>query len=234
MQSMPLDFFHCLTQQMSIFEKYRLSSCSASLRLLLKDLFCTWDDEFADHISSMVDYFSKFEMRMFSEGRGKESWITTKMCVPPRMTLEWKRGCHAFEHVRLTDMSVRYEVEPLFPEAFVAKPIILYAEFGEVETLRTVPVKEIVWEVHHDKEPLNEAFMLGSPFIHKGTEIYVRTHNVVSADVSTVHPRVRIEMMGIAELHRDNYDPSNSIMGAEGHINMTQLRLYVQRERESV
>ena len=64
--------------------------------------------------------------------------------------------------------------------------------------------------------------------MYKNKVVYVHTHTVVSAEVCTVNPRVKLELMGTSVLDRHHYKCGSKVKGARSHINMTQLRLYIK------
>jgi hypothetical protein len=246
---MNVDFFDCILQDMSPFDKYTLAATCTQIRVILYELFESWDMEIAKGIASHVDadHTSRsFHMKVFDSGvhhsyLSAYSWPTTKMEEEPLMILQYKnnRGCYAYEHGDMGKIDATYRLDPIEDptvdkihgekKIFYAHPIISYAVFGKLKTLKNVPVDTISWEIHPEKNEPGTGYFYGEPVVDEEQAVYIRTHNVVSADVSTVNPRIKLELMGVSMLDRAHYKETHQVRDGRAHINMGQLRLYIKK-----
>jgi hypothetical protein len=250
---MDVDFFDCVLQNMSPFDKYILAATCTHIRVVLSELFKIWDTEIAQRIASHVDadHTSRsFHMKAYDGSLNHSHlsaycWPTTKMEVPPLMMFEYKNngGCHAYEHGGMRDIDATYRLDPIEDpiedptvdeigdkKIFYANPIISSAKYDQLKTLKNVPVDTISWEIHPEKQEAGVAYFYGEPVVYENTVVYIRTHNIVSADVSTINPRIKLELMGVSMLdHAHCKDPQEQVRGGRAHINMGQLRLYIKK-----
>ena len=237
------DFFDCVVTPLNVFDKFNLAATCTEIRVRLSDFFKAWDAELARLMASSIDKnhtSGSFRMQTYVDHDffdfnflAADSWITSKMSVPPIMTFNHTgEGCHAFEHGEMMNMDVRYRLDQIADptpdnefadkEVLYATPLLSNAHFGALQTLSQIPVKDISWEIHHDKQRSDTSYLT------EDKAIYIRTHNVVSADVSTVNPRVNLELMGVSMLDRRYYNAStNEATDCCAHINMLQLRVYI-------
>lgn len=252
LENMNTDFLYLVTSPLSVFEKYDLSITSSTMRRVLRDFLEDWDVELAEHIAKSIneDNPSKgFRMKKYDKKEfdylclSSKKWNTTKMSIPPIMTLEPVQCCNAYDIVNMEYVNVEYLIYPMQDptrdnihkgkKIVCAHPILTKSVFEEIDTLKGVPVQEISWNVYHHKPVPNAAFYHGEPLLEEddATVVYVRMHNVVSADVRTVNPRITFELMGVSMVNRSCYEyttPDENV--AENTlVYLKQLRLYIKK-----
>ena len=247
---MNVDFFDCILQNMSPFDKYTLAATCTQIRAILYEFFESWDMEIAKSIASCVDAdhtTGSYHMEVYNGDThhpylSAYCWPTTNMAEKPLMTLQYKnRGCYAYEHGDMREIDATYRLNPMQDptvdkihgekKIFHAHPIISNAVYGKLKTLNNVPVDTISWGVHPEKEEPGTAYFYGEPVVDEEKVVYIRTHNIVSADVSTVNPRIKLELMGVSILDRRHYKgiTATHVRDGRAHINMSQLRLYIRK-----
>lgn len=248
LERMELDFYDCITTPLSVLDKLALAACCTKIRVALSPLFEEWDHEFATLCSLSIQpndpnctfLMKHYDKHNFDLGFARNWWPTTQATIPPSMTFVYNRGgCMAFEHGHM-EMDVTYRLDPIEDptrdkvhegkEVHCASPLLWNARFEPLKTISKVPAMAIVWNVHHHKKEMGVGYFIGNPVVQGDDRVvYVRTHNLVSVDVSTDNPRVSLELMGVSILDRNVYNESNCAFGCRAHINMKQLRIYVKK-----
>ena len=250
LELMNLDFFDSVLKTLSVSDKYSLAATCTQIRVILGGFFEEWDMEIAESIASHLnaDHTSRsFHMEVYDSDvhhsyLSAYSWPTTKMEEQPLMTFQYKNngGCCAYEHGEMTQIDATYRLDPIKDptvdkihgdkKIFLAHPIISYAVYGKLETLKNVPVDTISWEIHPEKNEPGTCYFYGEPVEDEENVVYIRTHNVVSVDVAMTNPRMKMELMGVSILNRRHYDKNtHHVRRGNAHINMTQLRLYIKK-----
>lgn len=241
------DVSECITRTMGPFDKYILAGTCTNIRVILSDFFASWDMEIAKSIASHVDAnhtTRSYHMEVFDENSDRSllfsnSWPTSKMEEVPLMTFRRNEDAmsNAYELGSMENIKATYRLDPRLDKniygekkVFYAHPVISSAEYGNLLTLKNVPVDTIEWEVH-PPEMNRSGFFYGPPvwvYVDDAQAVYIGENNIVSADVSTVNPRIKFELMGVSIINRSNYNNGPVRVGS-ALINMLQLRLYIKK-----
>lgn len=259
LETMDVCSLESITRRLRVVDKYNLAATCTQVRSTLCVLFAAWDLALADEIAASVEAnqtTGTFAMRRYEAERSVPwavpwTWPTSKMCEPPAMVFEYEGGgCHAYEHVFMRNVEVTYCLKPMRDPTvdkvhgdkpvFRARPVITGASYGKVNTLTGIPTKAVSWEVRPEARPPGTLYLEGDPVVGDEAVVYTREYNVVHADVRTVNPRVRLELMGDSVFARQNYvdaagdragprAPNPKVANGRAHINMQQLRLYIQK-----
>ena len=220
------DFLQCITSTLNVIDRFNFASTCTEVRFLLSVFFDDWDKEMAQRYASIIEkevhgwfcmteypsHFFDFEVACFN-------WKNTKIEYPPVMTIQHGvLDCFAYEHVSMHELDMQYVSEWEDEDVHVTRLHITKAIFSDFKTVRGLPVKSLTWEI-----PEKDVDMLQpvSRFATDEKVLYLRCYVPVSADICLVNPRFKIEASG--ELFVDCYNEEDS------HVNMEQLRLYIQK-----
>lgn len=233
------------TEYLDIVDKLRFASSCTSMWQVCSTLFSKWDKELAEFVSGTIR--EKFEDDEFvmtdkeEEEGGNPS--PTKMTQSPDFVLRrGKSTIYAFDKVAYSTSKVTYVKEEIRSSSlsrlyggrrvFEAVPKIQGFHPVSVKVLSSFPSSKVEWEIHPNFAEKGVAYKYGGPHFDSEDVVFVRSHNVVSADV-WVHSRIKIEMMGTAHFPTRLYYSSERKENGErvchlkgGHVNMTQLRVY--------
>lgn len=250
LSSFDVDLLPLLLEQLSVFEKLFLATTSTSFRVLLSSYFDDWNEELAEIVCDKID--STFSTKGYvmqrttggfsSHANRLRIFPTTKMMQDPLYHIVRNTShCHAFEHGFFAAANVVCKHEainsPPLSNAYPGKELIEAVPYIETKGCKIAPVHKlshfkdakVEWEFHPEKEEPGVGYFFGEPNMSKDKVLFVRTHNLVSADVTFTNPRVKIEIMGTAHLRRSDFNVYTNTFGRHGHINFTHLRLYVSK-----
>jgi hypothetical protein len=250
LQTMTTDFFECVLDSMDLTDKFALASTCKEIRNTLSMFFDDWDLKLAELVAKQIDTSRNnktYKMKEYgnlqvSAFHRRWLWPTTeKIDENPLMVYEYNGGgCYAYEHGHVS-ADVNYELKSIKDptwendhqgkSVFRAEPKLSNTKFDDLKTTMDIPGVKYNWNVHHDTKEPGVGYFLGDPVTTYGENqvTYVRTHNVVSLQITTINPRINIEAMGVAMLDWENYKGPDVTSRCRMHINMNQLRLYVSK-----
>jgi hypothetical protein len=257
LETMGADFLGLVCAELPILDKLRLASACGELRETLGLFFDAWDAElvrmYADQVLRWCPNRS-YAFRPVDAARFDYEWMrcsfwpTTRTPFAPAVALEpigpGGAGAGAFEYVEM-HADVGYRLDPCddFMEearpgeaSFECLPQPENAGFGDVFTLsglrRAGLVRGVEWSVH----PGVTTTAAGHSYhfalrTSDGRVLYPRDDCVVAADVSTVHPRVTLELMGDARLPVRQEAAMKGSVAKQlvGRVSMRQCRLYIRK-----
>lgn len=238
------DLVVSISAHLPVFAKYNFAFASTWLCRVLSECFDDWDTELAEYISASLDrdHVTKTcRMVRYPKDQfdySQTAWNTTTTPFAPQMIFQYHQGgCYVFEHGLITNANLFYRRVPIRDpgvssahagkEFCYAIPILSGGDVRELQTLKHLPVTSVSWTVHSGKrEP---GVLLRYEIVEDDTVIFVGTDVVVSARVTTVNPRVTLELMGTAVVPQDYFLKGPQFRTVCAHINLRQLRLYVSK-----
>ena len=237
LEHMELDFFILCCASLTVFDKWALASVCTKLRVTLSALFKEWDTYFArNHVAAFalrtVGWNSNsWQMVPYDGILANEDWPTTKMSMPPAMTLRPLRPVfHPFFARLDVSASVYYifdrgvnDVLEIFPELVDLCFLPLHYDEPWVD--------ECVWTIHGRSMQLKNDKLLR--FSGEEQRLW---NPIVSTKISTANPRVLFEVMGVV---KDTIDLRELLDLVErsadqewtpcrGSVELLQLGLYVE------
>jgi len=261
---MGADFLGLVCTELPILDKLQLASACAELRETLGLFFDAWDGEliqmYADQVlrscpNRSYGFRSMKAARFDYEWMKYSFWPTTRMPFAPAVTLEptgfgsARAGAGAFEYVEM-HADVGYRLDPCddFMEearegesSFECLPQPENAGFGDVRTLSGLShaglVREVKWSVHPGVTTTTAGYSYHFALrTSDGRVLYPRDDCVVAADVSTIHPRVTLELMGDAWLPvcQGAVMKGDVMKQLVGRVSMRQCRLYIRKRSMTV
>lgn len=232
-----LNVLRVLSSHLVLEDRFALATTSRTTRKGLAPLFDDWDDDLTEVLGKCIQGALSTGHALVpfdpnEHGTTCDFEQRNRACYPNKLVRHTpEAGCLACTHVAVTDVTVtlsqRPSTAPSGETVKIVRPTIQTATFGEVPPLVGLKGARVRWHLHPAAEPRGRTrFFRQDRDPVDGTLVRTETSTIVTANVSTSHPRVNLKLGGECMLRFGGLADANATH--KGHVNVDHLHVYVK------